>query len=122
MIKATAATAQVARLTVTGRGADREREALAAWLRGNPVLGRGWLVSTADPAPAAGQMGGDAVDLLEVALTGGLSAAQLIIAVMTWRQGRARAGRTGIGVRVESEDTRVEISDVPAEPRPGDGQ
>ena len=65
MIKATAA-AQVARLTVTGWGADREREALAAWLRGNPVLGRGWLVSTAEPAPVAGHMGGGKVEMLEV--------------------------------------------------------
>ncbi|GID94030.1 hypothetical protein ACFQFC_09770 [Amorphoplanes digitatis] len=116
------AMARVARLTVTGRGADREREALAAWLRGNPVLGRGWPVSTAAPAPVAGHMGGGTADALEVVLTGGLGAAQLIIAVLTWRQGRATAGCSGLHVCVDCGETRVEISDLPAEPPSNDGQ
>jgi hypothetical protein len=119
-----AATAQVARLTVTGSGADRERDALAVWLRGNPVLGRGWRVSAVSAAPDAGRMGGGDVNLLEIVLTGGLSAAQLAFAVLTWRQQRATAGRHGINVCLDCGGTRIEIKDVPhapdAEPQPRD--
>lgn len=100
--------AAVARVTVDGRGADRELDALAGWLRGNPLVGGGWPVSRIRPdAPTPHpQLGATDADTLGVVIQSGLGLAQLIVAVWAWWDARAAKGRSDITATVIYLDER----------------
>lgn len=92
----------VARLTVDGRGADRELDALAGWLRGTPLTGGGWRVSRLRPDASAAhpQLGAGDADTLGVVIQSGLGLAQLIVAVWAWWGARAAKGRSDLVITV----------------------
>ncbi|WP_329008730.1 hypothetical protein OG271_23025 [Micromonospora rifamycinica] len=90
------------RLQVAGRGADRELDALAKWLRGNPVFGGGWPVSRQRPQddPDGTRMGAGDLDTLLVILQSVLGLGQLVVAVEAWREARAVKGRSDLVVTI----------------------
>ncbi|MBO4161830.1 effector-associated constant component EACC1 [Micromonospora antibiotica] len=100
-------------LRVSGRGADRELDALASWLRGNALLGGGWPVSRLRPDddPDGTRMGVGDLDTLLVILQSTLGLAELIMAVRTWREARAIRGRPDLVVTIVHQGKTVVVSD-----------
>ncbi|MEU1885977.1 hypothetical protein [Micromonospora sp. WMMD987] len=101
------------RLQVAGRGADRELDALASWLRGNTMLGGGWPVSRLRPEddPDATLMGVGDLDTLLVILQSGLGLGQLVVAVEAWRDARAAKGRGDLVVTITYQGNVTIIGD-----------
>jgi hypothetical protein len=109
------------RLQVAGRGADRELDALAGWLRGNAVLGGGWPVSRLRPEddPDGTRMGAGDLDTLLVILQSALGLAQLIVAVKAWREARAVKGRPDLVVTIVHQGKITIIGDGDGDVSPG---
>ncbi|MFI1101511.1 hypothetical protein [Streptomyces melanogenes] len=98
---------------VTG-GADPEEElrSLLRWLKADDDIGRGVHGVLASSEPARPDHLGVLLDLISLSVSGGLSAAQLSLAIDQWRAGRRGARRVtlrrgGLEIEVDGADART---------------
>lgn len=116
---------------VTG-GADSEEElrSLLRWLKADDGIGRGVHGVLAGSEPARPDHLGVLLDLISLSVSGGLSAAQLSLAIDQWRAGR-RGGRRvtlrrgGWEIEVDGADAQTvrdiaELLREPADEEQGD--
>ncbi|MEU4244792.1 hypothetical protein [Actinoplanes sp. NPDC026619] len=91
----------------------RELEHLAGWLIRNPAIRMHGNVRTVIAPPPPERMAVGVADCIELALTSGLSAAQLVVAIISWRRSRPPERRLSITV-TRGETTIVIDTDDPA--------
>lgn len=87
---------------------DAELRSLVAWLRDEPDISQGAVMTLSGPPPGPGRMGA-MLDVIELALDSGFQLASLVVAVAAWRQ--TRAGQPRVLIRHGNVEVAIDGDD-----------